>query len=122
MYYQMGTFGVAVHIGALDGSRYEAVDALVDTGASHLVVPRQVLEDLNVTVEERWPFELADNSVREFDVGQVRLSVDGRESFCRVVFGEPGAPALLGATALELLNLGVDPVRQSLVRLRGLLM
>ncbi len=122
MYCEMGTFRVTIQVGDLEGSRYESVEALVDTGASHLVVPRQVLERLDVVVDEHWPFELADNSVRGFDVGQVRLRLDGRESFCRVVFGEPGAPALLGATALELLNLGVDPVRQRLVPLRGLLM
>ena len=118
----MGTFRVSIEVGDLAGGRYEAVEALVDTGASHLVVPRQVLERLDVHAEERWPFELADNSVREFDVGQVRLRIDDRESFCRVVFGGPGASTLLGATALELFNLGVDPVRQRLVPLRGLLM
>jgi clan AA aspartic protease len=118
----MGTFRVTIQVGDIGGARYESLDALVDTGASHLVVPRPVLERLGTTAEERWPFELADNRVQEYDVGQVRLRVDGRESFTSVVFGDPGGPALLGATALELFNLGVDPVRQRLVPLRGLLM
>ena len=56
------------------------------------------------------------------DVGQVRLRIDGRERFTTVVFGEPGRGALLGATGLELFNLGVDPVGQRLTPVRGLLM
>ena len=77
----MGTFRVNIQVGDLEGSRYEPLEALVDTGASHLVVPRQVLERLDIVVEEHWPFELADNSVREFAVGQVRLrGMAGRAS------------------------------------------
>ena len=118
----MGTFEVTIEIGDLRGERYHALEALVDTGASHLVVPRTTLEDLGIQVVERWPFELADNRVQEFEVGQVRLRVEGRERYTTVVFGELGGPALLGATALEVFNLGVDPVRQQLIPIHGLLM
>ena len=118
----MGTFEVAIETGNLRGERNYALEVLVDTGASHLVVPRPTLEDLGIQVVERWPFELADNRVQEFEVGQVGLRIEGREAYVRVVFGEPGGPALLGATALEVFNLGVDPVRQQLIRVHGLLM
>ena len=106
----------------MDGTRYETLTAFVDTGASHLVVPRTVLESLGVQAEESLPFELADNRVLEMDVGQVRLRIDGRERFTTVVFGEAGSGSLLGATGLELFNLGVDPVGQRLTPVRGLLM
>ncbi len=39
----MGTFSVPVELGNGEGSHYEARDALVDTGASYLVVPRSTL-------------------------------------------------------------------------------
>ena len=118
----MGIFSVEIQVGDLEGVRYETLSALVDRGASHLVVPRPVLETLGVQAEESLPFELADNRVLEMDVGQVRLRIDGRERFTTVVFGETGSCALLGATGLELFNLGVDPVGQRLTPVRGLLM
>ena len=118
----MGAFSVEIQVGNLEGVRYETLTALVDTGASHLVVPRTVLEALGIQVEESLPFELADNRVVEMDIGQVRLRIDSRERFTTVVFGEPGSGALLGATGLELFNLGVDPVHQRLTPVRRLLM
>ena len=118
----MGIFSVEIQVGDLEGVRYETLTALVDTGASHLVVARTVLEALGVQAEESLPYELADNRVLEMDVGQVRVRIDGRERFTTVVFGEPGSGALLGATGLELFNLGVDPVGQRLTPVRGLLM
>lgn len=113
----MATFRVTIQVGDLEGSRYESMEALLNTGASHLVMPRKVLERLDVPVDEHWPFELADNTVGGFDVGEVRPRLDGRESFCRVGFGESRVPALLGTISLELLHLGVDPMQERLVPL-----
>lgn len=56
----MGTFSVTIEVGDLDGRRFETLEALVDTGATYLVVPRRVLESLEVVVTETSPFELAD--------------------------------------------------------------
>ena len=107
----MGIFSVEIQVGDLEGTRYETLTALVDTGASHLVVPRTVLEALGVQAEESLPFELADNRVVEMDVGQVRLRIDGTGTTSpQSLFGEAGSGSLLGATGLELFNLGVDPV------------
>ncbi len=118
----MSTFSVTIQVGDLQGQRYESLEALVDTGSSHLVVPRPMLERLGVSVEERLPFELADKRIVEYDVGQVRVRIDGRERFTTVVFGGPGTDSLLGSSTLELFNLGVDPVRRRLISLPGLLM
>jgi predicted aspartyl protease len=49
------------------------------------------------------------------DYGEARAMVDGESVATLVVFGEDGAPALLGAYTLEGLALAVDPVEQRLV-------
>ena len=116
----MGTFSVPVHIEGPTGGSAE-VTALVDTGATHTLLPSGVLVELGVEEIERIPFQLADERTVEYGVGQVRLRLDGRERTTLVIFGPEDAMPLLGATTLELFNLAVDPVSQSLVSVPGLL-
>jgi clan AA aspartic protease len=106
----MGTFRVTIQIGDPQGQRYESVEALVDTGASDTVVPRPILQRLGVPVQERWPFTLADDRVVEYDLGQTSMRINGASRIVSVVFGEAGGPVLLGASALEVFHLSVDPV------------
>jgi len=118
----MGTFGVIIEVGGPRGQRYEAVEALVATGATDTVLPSELIRRLNVEVIDRLAFRLADQRVEEYDVGETRIRLDGRERTVLVVFGPEGANALLGATTLELFHLGVDPIGQRLVPVQGLLM
>ena len=115
------------------------VAGLVDTGATHALLPRELLAGLGVEPVERMAFLLADErtssvtlseakgltsaheSMVEYDVGEARLRLDGRERTSLVVFGPEGSAPLLGATTLELFNLGVDPVGQRLIPVSGLL-
>lgn len=66
-------------------------------------------------------FQLADNREVEYDIGEIRLQLDGRERTVLVVFGPDEALPLIGATTLEVFNLGVDPVRKRLIPVTGLL-
>ena len=118
----VGTFSVTIEVGDASGSRYEALEALVNTGASYLAVPRTVLESLGVEVSEQRPFRLADGREADYDVAVASLRLDGRSFPVVAVFGDEGSGALLGAVALETFGLGVDPVGQRLVPLSGLLM
>ena len=118
----MGTFNVPIEVGDLDGRRFEALDALVDTGATYLVVPRRVLLSLGVTPSERRQFTLADGREASLDVGSVMLRLDSRVYPVVAVFSEQDAHTLLGSVALETFGLGVDPLQQRLVRVNGLLM
>ena len=106
----MGTFSITIEVGDLEGRRFESMEALVDTGAGYLVVPRPALVTLD------------DGSEMVFDLGVVLLRLDGRTYPMLTVFGEDGTRALLGAVALETFGLQVDPVRQRLVPATGLLM
>ncbi len=118
----MGTFSVTIEVGDLDGRRFETLEALVDTGATYLVVPRRVLESLEVVVTETSPFELADGRQVQFDMGDAMLRLDGREHPVLTVFGDEDTRVLLGAVALETFRLQVDPIHQRLVSVPSLLM
>ncbi len=91
----MGTFRVPVEIGDPAGQRWEAVEALVDTGASYTVVPSALLSRLGVRPARRWPFELADGREIERDIGYTMVRINGESGPTIVVFGPEGAEALL---------------------------
>jgi predicted aspartyl protease len=95
----MGTFSVSVTATGPAGRSAE-FEALVDTGATHSLLPSDLLAGLGVEPIDRVSFQLADERTVEEAVGE--------------------AP-LLGATTLELFNLAVDPVSQRLVPVPGLL-
>ena len=56
----MGTFRITVEIADPRGQHFEAVEMLVDTGATFTKAPRDLLERLGVPVEST--AELADGS------------------------------------------------------------
>ena len=118
----MGTFLVEIEIGDPQGERFEALSALVDTGSTYTVVPRQLLEQLGVAPHTRDNFRLADGRIIEQDIGRTWVRVDGREEITLVVFGGEGSSSLLGAYTLEGFRLAADPVRKRLIPVEGLLM
>ena len=98
------------------------VEALVDTGATYLTVPRPLLESLEVRPLERRLFRLGDERTVEYEVGIVALRIDQRTLPVLCVFGDPTSRPLLGAVALETFSLAADPVGRRLVPVPGLLM
>lgn len=117
----MGTFSVDIEIGSPDGSRYEVVEALVDTGASFSMVPRGMLERLGVTAHDQIPFILADGSRILRDIGWTRIRVNEKSEPSLVVFGETEAETLLGSHTLQGLLLAVDTPNERLVSVPGML-
>ena len=118
----MGTFNVKIQIGNPARERWTTIDALVDTGASVTSVPTSLLLDLGIAPHMSQTFRFAQGETREMTMGQTWLRVEGREIITLVVFNDENAPPLLGALALEAAFLGVDPVRQRLVPVEGLMM
>jgi len=117
----MASFKVAIEIGPMDQSRFEQIEALVDTGATYTVVPRDVLGRLGIAPQFRRRFRVADGRVVELDMAWAIVRAEGQMTYTICVFGEPGMDALLGAVTLEELGLGVDPVNQRLVPVELLL-
>ncbi len=117
---KMGTFAVPIQIVGPTGRTVE-VEALVDTGASDTLLPRGILLELGVKVLDRANYELADQRIVEFEVGEVQIRIDGRERTALVVFGSADATPLLGATTMELFKFAADPVGRRLLPVPGLL-
>lgn len=117
----MGTFSVSIQVGGPSGDQFVQFEALVDTGSSDTVLPRDILERLGITPVDRFAYSLADETIVEYDVGEARVRLDGRERTTQVVFGPVGVTPLLGATTLQLFHLGVDPLQEELVPVTGLL-
>ena len=93
----------------------EVSDALVDTGATFLSLPRRLIDRLGL---EQFQTRTArtTNGIRHVNIfSSVRLTVQGRE--CRVSVAElsDDCPALIGQIPLEDLDFVVDPARQRLI-------
>ncbi len=116
----MGTFRAAIEIGDPQGGRYEALEALVDTGSSYTWAPRDLLAKLGVVPQFRMEFLTADGRVIERDVAQTWVRYDGSAHITFVVFGDEGSAPLLGAYTLEGFGLAPDRLSRRLVPVRGL--
>ena len=117
----MGHFPVPVQVGHPTGERFEAIEALVDTGATYTWVPRDVLERLGVVPEDEWPFVLADGREVRYPMAWIRIRLGERVQPTIAVFGEPGSEPILGVVTLEEFRLAADPVNRRLVSVPGLL-
>jgi|SRR5579862_4242613 len=115
----MGTFKVPIEVGNAERSRWERVEALVDTGSSITSIPRSLWESLGLTAEFRESFMLADGRQAEYDVASAPIRIEGRERSTFVLAAEDESAPLLGAYTLEGFFLAPDPVNQKLIRVPG---
>ncbi len=117
----MGAFNATFEIANLAGERFAEITAMVDTGSTYTTIPANTLVQLGVAPEGRRRFELADNSILEYPVGQVRMRLEGQELVVLAVFTAEDSSPLLGVTALETFGLGADPINQRLIPIPALL-
>lgn len=100
-----------VTFGSLDRTRWETIEATIDTGSAHCQVSRSIAERLGAVEEFRQRMVLADGTVAEESVSYLFLALD--ESLpavpTTVVIGGEDAPAIVGHIALEQLAVGLDP-------------
>lgn len=111
-----------IEVIAADGSRSVTVDAMVDAGSTYTCLPDTLLRDLGITPRDSIRTELADGSIVEDGVGEVRVRVEGIESTTVVVFADVDTPSRVGAYTLTGALLAVDPVEQKLYPTRSLRM
>lgn len=98
--------------------RVAEVELLVDTGATLLVVPRELADQLELAPVRSQRVVTGGGQREVWPVAEVRLSLDGQEVTTPCFIG-PAGPPLLGAVALESLFLAVDPVGKRLVPVEG---
>ncbi|HKZ48782.1 MAG TPA: aspartyl protease family protein [Thermoplasmata archaeon] len=111
----MSVFQVRVAFGPLDRSRWVEVDVVVDTGATLTKIPRSLAEDLGLAPEGTVTVRLGDGHLIERVVASAVIRCEGRQRIIPLSLGEESEPAVLGATALEILSLSPDPVNEVLV-------
>jgi clan AA aspartic protease len=111
----MGLFNVEIEVLPANGGTPRRQSVLVDTGASYLSLPREVLVSLGYQAIDRQRVVFATGQTAVWDVAEVRVRLEGRERTVLAFFAPEQAPRLLGAQTLETFGLGVDPRRKRLM-------
>ena len=122
---RMGTFDVDLWVGRYDAENpipaeeLKLVTPMVDTGATHTVLPSSVLNELGVApFDEPIEVTFADGQrgVRRWGLARLVHECEGRryDVPCYVIFGDADVE-LMGATTLEAFGLVVDSVAEKLV-------
>lgn len=111
----MGTFKKTITIAGTNSGQSRDIEATVDTGAFFTTAPASMLRELGIEPVDTRTFIVADGRRVRVDIGEARVTLDGRSAYTMVAFGEEDAPPLLGALTLETFILAVDPVGERLV-------
>ena len=94
----------------LTGKRSATVSMLVDTGATHTMLPADLAKRLGiVSLRRKIKVELADGTRRSMRFGAALVRLMGREAGDAVLIGPAGIEPILGVEALEALGLKVNP-------------
>jgi len=105
-----------------DTERFFDAEFLIDSGAIYTVAPEASLIAIGIKPREERTFTLANGEKIARRVGFAYFEAVGQGGPAKVIFGQPGDSNLLGATALEALEVALDPVRRELKPLPMLLM
>jgi len=85
-------------------------EALVDTSATMLTLPEEVVEELGLTKGRFITASYADGSKKRKQIARgINIEVMDREAEVECVVEAPGTRILLGQIPLEAMNLIVDP-------------
>jgi predicted aspartyl protease len=113
----MGIFytTIAIENPAMPGELRNIADAMVDTGSEYTWVSASILTSLGIVPRRMARFSTADGRVIERACAFANVYAGGTSAPDIVVFAVPGDKTLLGARALEGLNLRLDMVHKQLV-------
>lgn len=104
----MGLVTVRGSVGNPRGKPLQEIEFLVDTGAFHSAIPKQLATELELQPVGEITLTLADSRQVKAPVSNAYFRFLDRESIFQVVIADVPKP-LLGVTALEGLGLRVDP-------------
>jgi clan AA aspartic protease len=92
------------------------VDALVDTGATLVSLPKNWADKLGLDLVRTVTARYGNNTkARKRIVGPAHLEIVGRDTYCDILVESPGSAPLIGQVVLEELDLHVDPRKQALI-------
>ncbi|GHT73722.1 hypothetical protein FACS1894124_2530 [Spirochaetia bacterium] len=102
------------------GVRQITVTALIDTGASDLVINEATRAQLGLSITKRSSVTLADGSREEYQVTEpVEIHWKDRDTVSRALVLPNADEILLGALPLESMDLMVHPKSQEVVGVHG---
>ncbi len=94
----------------LDPTKSVTVKAIVDTGATLLVLPSDIVDNLGLEKVEEVRVKYANNHVETKEIyGVVRLELKGRIGNFDVLAENKGSQPLIGQIVLERLDLVIEP-------------
>ena len=93
----------------------ELDDALVDTGATTLSLPKRLIDQLGLVLLGKRQARTAAGMVTFGYYSPVRLTVQGRDCVVEVTELADGCPAVIGLIPLESLDFIVDPKNRRLI-------
>ena len=111
----MGLVYAVMEVGDTAGERFIPFRGMVDTGSIYTTLPTRLLASLGLSPTNYGTFELADGSSVERGYTIARLRYDGVEVDAPVAFDDGDSQLLIGATALEVLGLMVNPLHGRLL-------
>lgn len=95
--------------------RIQVAEALVDTGATYLALPRRFIRDLGLRPTRQRRAKTPTGVVPSQIYEPVQLTVEGRECWPEVSEIDDACPVLVGQIPLESLDLLVDPQGRRLI-------
>ena len=93
----------------------EVGDALVDTGATILSMPKRLIAQLGLNLVRTRQARTSAGPITVQIYGTARLTIQGRECTTDVSELPDDCPVLIGQVPLELLDFVVDPIGQRLI-------
>ncbi|MDR3109368.1 MAG: hypothetical protein LBU65_06740 [Planctomycetaceae bacterium] len=100
----------------MDSVRKMDVSALVDSGATTLVINSEIKTQLDLTLLETKEIRLADDSLESYEfVGPVEVHFKNRRSLCQAVVMPNATDVLLGAIPMEDMDVIIDMKSQQLI-------
>lgn len=111
----MGLTEVTMNVNGSTGRRLTRL--LVDTGSTYTWIDGELLKDLGVSPVSTERFRTIDKRTIERQVADVVLEYAGSQRYCPVAFAEKGDANVLGATAMEIMGLEVDPSSREVKRI-----
>ena len=90
----MGKLTVTIGVGDQQGTHFEDIEVIVDTGSTFTAVPRTLLQNLGVPVERSAQSRLADGATAPVDIGWTMIRLEGQTFPTQVIFaGENQTPS-----------------------------
>ena len=92
------------------------VEAVIDTGATMVVLPKDIVEELGLKKMREVEVRYANNNVETKPIyGVVNIELNGSSANLDVLVEEKGSQPLIGQVLLELLDLIVEPKTRKLI-------